>query len=1028
MSEAESEEDYDVFLCHNSSAKPMVVALGERLRKRGLAVWLDVWELRPGMPWIRELEEGIRASKMAAVIVGNDGLGPWQREEFEGLLIKAIRRGIPVIPVILPGVAKPELPLFLETRTWVVLDEIDGFERLVWAITWEKPPASRPLPSYPDERTRELSAALKAARRHRKELARRRQDTTGVEKEILELRRELREGGLKSGDQLTERFELLEPIGQGGFARVWRAWDEKLEKAVALKVMHLQYAEDRTRRERFFRGARQMAQIQHEGIVQVIEPELDDSGYYFFFVMEHLEGGDLRRAVLEKRVAAEDGLRIVRKVGEALAFTHECRIIHRDVKPGNILLDHAGRAKLTDFDLVKAGDTTGGTRTQVAMGSYIYAAPEMCNAKNADARADVYGLAMTAIFVLLGEEIPQDIVRSPKEVLARLPVSEALRGVLARAVAWKPEERTATVAALCEELKEAEFEEGRQRKTAQGEEEQRRKGTKADGESVRLPEYPPRTAERQTYVPGVSSQDMSRRTAIGIDLGTTNSVAAWCASDCKSARVLATCAGENITPSAVSFKRPRREGREGKILVGRRAVNYAPIAPEETILSIKRLMGRKYDDLEIRKVIDRFSYPVVPGRDSDPLAYVQLDGKSFSPAEIASLILRRIKEDASQALSDEVTHAVITVPAYFTEAQRAATREAGERAGLVVKKIIDEPTAAALAFGFQTTSSVRHRLLVYDLGGGTFDLSLVHIVTDDHGNDQFQALQIGGDYWLGGDDFDRPILEKIIAWVRKETREDPFNDRRFLFIAKRAAEEAKRALSHAGETDVIIAAACEAQGGLVDVDFPLTRNELEKMIRDPVAQSMALVEKALREQNLNPDDVTDVLLVGGATLTPIVVQRLEGLFGAAKIRRTVHPMECIALGAAILAATFQGVECPQCRKLNDESAVVCTDCGHFLSVIRSVDDSGFMEQLITMSLGIAAVRGNQKDALIPILAKGIIYPLREPIELRLQALGDRRIVALVYERDPVTSRNSYKGIVDYELKDNPSVAIGRLIV
>ncbi len=491
MSEAESGERFDVFLCHNSSDKPTVRALGERLREHGLAVWLDVWELRPGMAWIRGLEKGIQASKTAAVIVGNDGLGPWQREEMEGLLIKAVKRGIPVVPVILPGVTKPELPVFLETRIWVDLAERDGFERLLWAITGVKPSASPPPPSYPDEHTRERSEALKATRQHRKELARQEQDTSEVDKKILDLRRELRKGGLKPGDHLSERFELLEPIGQGGYGRVWRAWDEKLEKVVALKVLHLQYAEDKTRRERFFRGARKMAQLQHQGIVRVIEPKLHD-GSYHFFVMEYIEGGDLYRAVMEGRVAADDGFRIVGEVGAALAFAHKRRIIHRDVKPRNILLDRTERAKLTDFDLVKAGDTTGGTRTTVGMGTFVYAAPEMmASAKDADARADVYGLAMTAIFVLLGKEVPQDILRFPDQVLARLAVSEATRGVLARAVEWKPEERTATVEALCEELREMELKEGRRRKAAE-----------AGDEAELSLEYPQRTAELQTRIKG----------------------------------------------------------------------------------------------------------------------------------------------------------------------------------------------------------------------------------------------------------------------------------------------------------------------------------------------------------------------------------------------------------------------------------------------------------------------------------------------------------------------------------------------
>jgi molecular chaperone DnaK (HSP70) len=512
-------------------------------------------------------------------------------------------------------------------------------------------------------------------------------------------------------------------------------------------------------------------------------------------------------------------------------------------------------------------------------------------------------------------------------------------------------------------------------------------------------------------------------TAIGIDLGTTNSVAAWCHPERREARILSTSVGESFTPSVVCFKRPRREGQEGEILVGRPALNYAPTAPEETILSIKRLMGRSLADLEVEAVTSRFSYPVVAGPDGDPRAHVRLGGELHTPAEVSAWILRRIREDATRALGDEVTHAVITVPAYFNEGQRAATREAGERAGLVVKKVIDEPTAAAVAFGFQATGAARHRLLVYDLGGGTFDISLVQMARDVEGRDQFQGLHIEGDNWLGGDDFDRPIVEKIIAWVKEETGEDPAGDRRFLFLARRAAEEAKRALGHSAETNVVIPAAYKARGVFVDVDFPLTRDDFEEMIRGPVERSMELVTKALQEEGLTPEEVTEVLMVGGATLTPLVAQRVEGLFGAAKVRRTVNPMECVALGAAILAATLEGVECPdpECREINDEAATECAKCGGSLAAGRSVGTTGVTEPT-AMSLGIAAVQGARKDVFVPIIPKGTVYPLREPMKKRFQALDDRRIVVPVYEGDdPVASRNSFQGTIEYELPEKIDV-------
>jgi molecular chaperone DnaK len=504
--------------------------------------------------------------------------------------------------------------------------------------------------------------------------------------------------------------------------------------------------------------------------------------------------------------------------------------------------------------------------------------------------------------------------------------------------------------------------------------------------------------------------------AIGIDLGTTNSVAAYCEPGGRSPRVLSNSLGESLTPSVVSARRPRGGGEETQILVGRAALNYGPSAPEDTILSIKRLMGRNYADPQIKAVADTFSYRIVPGAGDDPRVHVRLDGKDCTPAEISALILRKIKEDAGRALGEEATHAVITVPAYFTEAQRAATREAGERAGLAVKRIIDEPTAAAIAYGAQVATDERHRILVYDMGGGTLDISILQMVKDREGRDQFQVLEIEGDNWLGGDNFDRRIAERIVAWVERETHEDPLGDKRFLFLARKAAEEAKRALSQAATTDVAIPAAYRQRKGVfVDVELPLSRDELEEMIRGDVDKSLALVQKALGHQHLGPEDISDVLLVGGATLTPLVQRTIEGLFGAAKVRRSLNPMECVGLGAAILAATQRGLECPHCGKENEEAATQCLHCGHGLASARPIGDTGLVE-VTAMSLGIAAVKGAQGDVFVPIIPKGTAYPLREPMKRRFQAISERRIVVPVYEGDqPLASRNSQQAVIEYDL-------------
>jgi molecular chaperone DnaK len=500
--------------------------------------------------------------------------------------------------------------------------------------------------------------------------------------------------------------------------------------------------------------------------------------------------------------------------------------------------------------------------------------------------------------------------------------------------------------------------------------------------------------------------------SIGIDLGTTNSGAAI---EEGQVRVLPTRMNEPLTPSVVSFRQPRRADRQGIILVGRAALNNAVNAPDQTIFSIKRLMGRSIDDPKVAEVRDRYPYIITEADnpEEDRGVRVELNDVKYTAVDISAMILRQVVEDAERALGADVSHAVITVPAYFSEAQRAATRTAGDQAGLVVKKIIDEPTAAAIAFGMER-SEERHRVLVYDMGGGTFDISIIQMV-----NQQFQVLNIEGDMWLGGDDFDREIVAVIVEWVKEEYDFDPSEDRRFLMLAKQHAERAKIALSGQPEVDLIIPAATRTPDGeLVDVDMVITRDQLEKMIQHYVDHSMDLVRKALADQNLDPDDITAVLMVGGATAVPLVHQAVANLFGEERVKRYIDPMQCVALGAGILAARLTGIECPECKTVNPEDIRECQKCGALLASARSVGSIGLGE-VTAKSLGISAVgRDGQPGTFAVIIPKGTQYPLTKPMERVFYTTSENLIRVPVYEgEDLVASRNELQGTIEYPLPE-----------
>jgi len=330
-------------------------------------------------------------------------------------------------------------------------------QELLRHMARHSPSMPPPVPSYPSDEIRALSEALEEALEREETIVSEGGDPTVVRQEMLDLRRRIREGGnVKAGDILSGRFKLIELLGDGGFATVWKAFDRGDRKNVAVKVLHPQYAKDSSRLQRFHRGARQMAELslRHPGIVRVLEKRLEDIGHHYF-VMEYVQGGDLGRAILEHRLPAEDIVPLILRVAGALQFAHQEGLIHRDVKPANILLDDSGLPKLTDFDLVRADKTTGGTRAGAMMGTFLYTAPECMGApQEAGPAADVYSLTMTAMFCFHGNELPYEVLRNSEAFLDRLSCPTGIRAALRKGAAWELSDRYTTITEFAEAIEQ----------------------------------------------------------------------------------------------------------------------------------------------------------------------------------------------------------------------------------------------------------------------------------------------------------------------------------------------------------------------------------------------------------------------------------------------------------------------------------------------------------------------------------------------------------------------------------------------
>lgn len=380
---------------------------------------------------------------------------------------------------------------------------------------------------------------------------------------------------------------------------------------------------------------------------------------------------------------------------------------------------------------------------------------------------------------------------------------------------------------------------------------------------------------------------------IGIDLGTTNS----CVSVLEGGkpRVIENAEGDRTTPSIVAYT------EDGEILVGQSAKRQAVTNPHNTLYAVKRLIGRKFTDDVVQKDISMVPYKIVAADNGD--AWVEAKGEKMAPPQVSAEVLRKMKKTAEEFLGEPVTEAVITVPAYFNDSQRQATKDAGKIAGLEVKRIINEPTAAALAYGMDKAKG-DHTIAVYDLGGGTFDISIIEIAEVD-GEHQFEVLSTNGDTFLGGEDFDMRLIEYLAEQFKSENGIDLHNDPLALQRLKEAAEKAKIELSHAEQTEVNLPYITADATGPKHLVVKLSRSKLESLVEELVNRSMEPLKMALKDADLSPSEIDDVILVGGQTRMPMVQKKVADFFGKDP-RRDVNPDEAVAMGASIQGAVLAG--------------------------------------------------------------------------------------------------------------------------
>lgn len=673
-------------------------------------------------------------------------------------------------------------------------------------------------------------------------------------------------------------YRLIERLGEGGFGEVWKAEAPGgIHKAVKFVFGEIPGAKgtDEKKAERELKGLSRIRDIRHPFILSMDRYEFVEDRLVIVMELADRDLADRMRECKRQGLTGiprRELLKYLLEAAEALDLMNfECDLQHLDIKPSNLfLVKH--HVKVADFGLAK--DLEGVSANVTSGMTPMYAAPEVFDGK-VSRNTDQYSLAILYQELLTGklpflgpspiQFMTQHLTMEPN--LEPLPAED--RAIVRRALEKEPTNRFHSCREFIESLLEV-------------------RPAAVNSASPNL--VGRGVAGNGAISPGAGAAGTPRlaagTTIIGIDLGTTNSVVALM--EGKDVKVLADQEGNRLTPSVVAFT------EKGERLVGAPARRQATANPTRTISGIKRFMGRRQG--EVAEDQAHITYPITGERND--LVKVRIDDREYTPPEISAVVLRKLKEAAQDYLGKEVTHAVITVPAYFNDSQRQATKDAGQIAGLEVERIINEPTAAALAYGMSNRQ--HQKIAVFDLGGGTFDVTILAI----H-DGLFDVLSTNGDTRLGGDDMDRRIVAHLVEEFQREHGFDPTRDPMALGRLQEAAEKAKRELSSRMETDINLPFLAADETGPKHLALGLSRAKFEQLVADLIERCREPCLSALRDARLRADELDEVVLVGGSTRIPQVRELVKEIFGR-EPNKAVSPDEAVAVGAAIQGGMLAG--------------------------------------------------------------------------------------------------------------------------